>query len=78
VLEGEHPDVVVVHLQPGALSEAYFERISIAAGGGRIVVVEESGPLRLRARAPQGVAFLSRRELRELVESIRELATAGG
>jgi CheY-like chemotaxis protein len=73
-LQGQTPDIIVLHLHSNVMANAYFERVSVLAGTGRIVVVEESGPLPLRSRAPAGVTFLARPAVQELIASIRAMA----
>lgn len=70
----EQPDVVIVHPPQGVFERAYLEQISQYTHGARVFVVRESS---VASASEDGtVTYVSRVQVRELVDTVRRLAAA--
>jgi hypothetical protein len=71
-LEAEHPDVVIIHPPEGVFAGAYLERVSAVTRGARLFVISESNTV--AAAGDGSVSYVSRVQVRELVDTVRRLA----
>ena len=72
-LTQEHPDVVILDPPEGVFHGAYLEQISRLTQGARVFVVRESSAV--TSTDDGTVSYVSRVQVRELVDSVRRLAT---
>jgi DNA-binding NtrC family response regulator len=73
-LAGEHADVVIVHPPQGVFAGAYLEQINRVSSGARVFVVQESSTV--TAIDDGSVSYVSRVQVRELVETVCRLAAS--
>jgi CheY-like chemotaxis protein len=73
-LTEEHPDVVILDPPEGVFEGAYLEQIRQLTQGARVFVVRESRSV--VASDAGAVSYVSRVQVRELVDSVRRLAAA--
>jgi len=71
-LTEEQPDVVIFHPPEGVFESAYVEQISRLTQGARVFVVRESSAV--TSTEDGAVSYVSRVQVRELVDSVRRLA----
>jgi CheY-like chemotaxis protein len=71
-LTQEHPDVVILDPPEGVFHTAYLEQISQLTQGARVFVVRESSAI--TSTDDGTVSYVSRVQVRELVDSVRRLA----
>jgi len=73
-LTEEHPEIVIFHPPEGVFESAYLEQISRLTQGARVFVVRESSAI--TSTDDGTVSYVSRVQVRELVDTVRRLATA--
>ena len=71
-LTREHPDVVILDPPEGVFQSAYLEQISQLTQGARVFVVRESSAI--TSTDDGSVSYVSRVQVRELVDSVGRIA----